>query len=63
MTGELHEGAIQLTTLPPSEREPDWPSTSLLTVRGKDHDLTVSDLRKLSKMCLRAAASLEKIKK
>lgn len=60
MTSELLDGAILLTTLPPSEREPEEVPTSLLTVRGKDHDLTAADLRKFSKACLRAADSLEK---
>ena len=60
MTDILLEGSLMLTTLPPSEREPGEVPTSLLTVRGKDHDLTADDLRHLSNMCLRAAKSLEK---
>ena len=63
MNGILLEGAIILTALPPSEREPGETPTSLLTVRGKDHDLTANDLRIFARMCLRAAASLEKERK
>lgn len=42
------DGALALTTLPGEE-------TALLTVRGKDHDLTESQLRELGAACVAAA--------
>ena len=50
-TTRIKDGAIQLTDDPEG-------GTALLTVRGKDQDLTVSELLALAKACNVAARAI-----
>jgi hypothetical protein len=50
---QLLGGSVTLTTIPGH-------TESLLTVRGKDHDLSPEDLKRLANMCVAAANLLEK---
>lgn len=54
---EEDEGLILLTLLSPSEhrRCGGGAVTALLTVVGKDHEMTAAQLEKLGKACLKAA--------
>ena len=73
-TYDALDGALMLTASPPEEAEawaveyarqhgepvePIWPPTALLTVRGKDHDLTAEQLRDLGRACMEAADRIE----
>jgi hypothetical protein len=53
------DGAITLTVLPAEERE-EGHDTALLTVRGKDHDLTAAQLRRVAAACNEAAIQLDR---
>jgi hypothetical protein len=51
------EGRIDLTLLSPSEHRRctdagEYPVTTLLTARGKDHDMSADQLRALGNACL-----------
>lgn len=56
-SAEIAEG-VELTWVPADPEDEPW-STALLTARGKDHDLTAPELRRLSEEALRAARAIE----
>lgn len=55
----LDAGLIQLTLLSPKETAGEI-RQALLTARGKDHDMSVEQLEKLGKACLKYAEHIRK---